>query len=95
MVNQQEFTNLQAGQLQAKTTLQLISRQDTQTWVMGHVFIAPETNPATELPKLLDQILPFLEAHEQTVWPLDPVMIAYFSAHPNLSHYWYHRPWQE
>lgn len=75
-------------------TLNLIKRGDRQVWVMNHFFVSPAFSLKKALYLAMPKIKKIADQTGQPIWPLDPVVIAYFQAHPDYQKIWYHRPYE-
>ncbi|MDF7639618.1 hypothetical protein PT285_09420 [Lactobacillus sp. ESL0791] len=76
-------------------TMDKIKRKDGEVWVMNHFFINPsyEKKQQEVLAHRMETALLIAKESKIKIWPLDPMIIAYFSKHPKFDKYWYHKPY--
>lgn len=73
-------------------TMDKIERKDSTVWIMNHFFVNPKENTTQILDKEMPTALKLAQKSALPIWPLDPVVIAYFAQHQEFAQYWYHRP---
>ncbi|WEV50705.1 hypothetical protein OZX69_07060 [Lactobacillus sp. ESL0731] len=76
-------------------TMDKIERQDATVWVMNHFFINPATDSKQILAEQMASVLEIAQESQLPIWPLDPLVIDYFSQHPEFNKVWYHKPAQK
>ncbi|WEV38310.1 hypothetical protein OZX58_06140 [Lactobacillus sp. ESL0680] len=73
-------------------TMDKVERQDGTVWVMNHFFINPAADSKQILAEQMSIALKIAQESQRPIWPLDPLIIAYFSKHPEFNEIWYHKP---
>ncbi|WEV70534.1 hypothetical protein OZY43_06215 [Lactobacillus sp. ESL0785] len=73
-------------------TMDKIERKDGTVWVMNHFFINPSANSKQILAEQMPIALKIAHESHLPIWPLDPLVIDYFSQHPEFNKIWYHKP---
>ncbi|MDF7682007.1 hypothetical protein PT287_00530 [Lactobacillus sp. ESL0679] len=76
-------------------TMDKIERQDATVWVMNHFFINPVADSKQILAEQMSSVLEIAQDSQLPIWPLDPLVIDYFSQHPEFNKVWYHKPAQK
>lgn len=80
------------GVMVCRWTMDKIKRKDGKVWLMNHFFINPSANKAEVLEQEMRIAMLVAQESNLKIWPLDPLIIAYFAEHPAFDQIWYHRP---
>lgn len=78
--------------LLSSVTLDKIARKDSNVWIMNHFFINPQFNSQDLLEKQMQKVWQLAQETNLPIWALDPMIIDYFTQHPQFHKIWYHRP---